>query len=178
MARRLAVAALISLGLFIAVFGVWSIRDALSIRADLTAARRALEGVRGATNNLDVDEIERAIAFAQFPVEAAVTRSHSFGLRVVGHIPLLGRSARAVISLANAASNAVDAGHLELEAIDQFPQTKGKVDYSISGSRIDLTPWSHAAPILQSAQAALRLARDENSSTPRTWTIPAVSAQK
>lgn len=135
----------------LAVTGGLLIRDALRVWSDLRTGERILARARDVARSGDIDRLSALLSRARAPLVRADRRARGPVWRVAGTVPLAGRSARAARDIARASVLALDAAEAAVGAFRELPTKRGRLSYSIRGSRLDLGPWRRARPSLSLA---------------------------
>lgn len=173
-AKRLRVAGLVALVILTGLVAPVA-RDALAMRGNLEAGRRALLSAKAAVADMDVGQLQRALADARGPLERAASRARGLPLRALARVPLLGRSVRGAAALAQAGLLATEAGLEGVRAARVFPLRDGRLAYGTVGGRLDLSPWAKARAHLARTAELVGLAAARAERAPDTWVIGPVA---
>lgn len=155
----------------VAGFLALAVRDAFAVRADLERARSILSLARATPDNVNVADLRVALDRASIPLARAVARAHAFPLRLLAHVPIAGRSARAAAGLTEAVSLAVQSGISATDALGSFPQRNGTLSFGLRNGTLDLAPWVRARSGLQRARDLAEQARARFGALPDTWVL-------
>ncbi len=113
--------------------------SALSARRDLTAGERALREARAALVDGDAPGAAAGFREARTRFSSASDAAASPWMRVVGWVPLAGRTPDALVAIAEAGERVATAGGILATAVDELPG--GLAALAPSGGRIAVEPY-------------------------------------
>lgn len=167
---------LVASGLLIALAGgfAW---EGLSARAALQRAEPLLVSARDAAAGAQLDVATRDLRAAHTHVLAAKARATGPFTRIVGAVPVAGRTARAMRVAAEAADLAVRAGLRATEATGVFPSDAGDgtPSFGFHEGRIPVEAWRQAAAPIAEADVLAAQATARAATAPRSLIVPAVA---
>ncbi|HEX9694680.1 MAG TPA: DUF4012 domain-containing protein [Actinomycetota bacterium] len=166
---------LLAAGALIAITGgfAW---EMLSAKASLERAEPLLSSARESATSAELETATRELRAAQTHVRAAVTRSSGPFTRIVGVVPVVGRTGRAVRVAAEAAALAVRAGLRASEATEAFPTGEsGAPAFGFHDGRVPVESWRNAAAPIAAADALAARAVARAARAPRSLILPPVA---
>lgn len=165
---RFALGALIFVALAVVAL---AIRDGLAAKDHLQIARASLLRVQSGLDR-PLPAVRADLDAAGVALRAARTRVDGLAIRAFALIPYAGRSARSARALTAAASDAIAAGRLAVDAARPFEGADGTLDLDLTSGAIDASKWEALTEALRRAAEASVASFELADASPGTLLLP------